>query len=71
MTRPMARAGANWCTPDPDGGTLVPAAAVFLEPVKCRGCGSYPVTYEVWIMGAAVAGIVGYLLARKIQDDRA
>lgn len=28
-------------------------------------------TYELWAMGAVVAGIVAYLIMRKIQDDRA
>ena len=27
-------------------------------------------TYDAWIMGAAVAGIIAYLLMRKIQEDR-
>ena len=28
-------------------------------------------TYDAWIMGAAVAGIVAYLIVKKIKDDQA
>lgn len=27
-------------------------------------------TYDVWIMGAAVAGIAAYLVVRKIREDQ-
>ena len=33
--------------------------------------GNCLMTYDAWIMGAAVAGIVAYLIVKKIKDDQA
>ena len=33
--------------------------------------GNLSMTYDAWIMGAAVAGIVAYLVVKKIKDDQA
>ncbi|HET6518114.1 MAG TPA: hypothetical protein VFG25_07855 [Nitrosopumilaceae archaeon] len=30
---------------------------------------TYVMTYDIWIMGAIVAGIVAFLIVRKIKED--
>lgn len=38
--------------------------------VKSDGAGP-PRVYDLWIMAAAVSGIVAFLLVRRYQDERA